>query len=350
MENLQGCLIAAELLMSVRLPARPPAPERRDRASALAIGVTLAITALIVTNGVTWRALDRERARRVAAERARDEPRPVASFGERRPPLGLLGLTQNAAEMPLTHSPTRATSAAVGLAARTTTVRSPNSARLAEKLADPAAGDALREQLKGPTLQLYSDLLKQWHLSGSSAVSVLDALADYQSRQLVDALAPASHAGYQTAAANAADNDAVRAALNAKQLEELRAYDDSIVDRQTVEPLLSELDLAQTPLSHDTAEQLVNIVHEERLAVPQPAAPSGTEQPGAYAQAMDQWQTDLDRRIIDRAEFILSSSAVARLEAFQKAQRATSSLFTSVTATDSTTGAAPPAGSGESLN
>ena len=54
-------------------------------------------------------------------------------------------------------------------------------------------------------------------------------------------------------------------------------------------------------------------------------------------QAMEQWQTDLDQRIRDRAEFILSSAALAKLEAFQTAQRTATSVFTSALTDDTST-------------
>jgi hypothetical protein len=155
------------------------------------------------------------------------------------------------------------------------------------------------------------------------------------------ALAPGSAAGYQTSDANAADNDAVRAALTAKQLDDLRNYDESLQDRQTIAPLLSELELAQTPLSKDTAEQLIGMMHDERVAVPQPIAQPGAQAP--TVQAIDQWQSDLNQRILDRAEFILPSAALTRLQAIQNAQRAAASIFTSaMTNNATTTGAGAP--------
>jgi hypothetical protein len=293
------------------------------------IGVAVVILALVVANVVTWRALEGERTLRFAAERPHDQPYPLASvvLG----PSASQGLLQPDRSAAVALRPASGRSAPPAPTVATATVVSFNSARVAKKLGDPATRDALREQMKGPTLQLYGELLKRWQLWGPAAEPVLEALADHQSRQLADALASGSAAGYQTPGANAADNDAVRAALNAKQLEELRAYDGSLVDRQTIAPLLSELELAQAPLSKDTAEQLIQIIHDERVAVPQPTPAPGAaaEALGAFTQALDQWQTDLDQRIRDRAEFILSSAALAGLEAFQNAQRAAASVFAS---------------------
>ncbi len=339
MESLRSSLIAAERLVRNPAPVAREADERLNRGTSLWIGVTLVMAALSVTNVMMWRALERERARRVVAERS---PRQSVRLS----PLILDSVTSQL----LRQANSRATSAASGPmaispVAAASASRAPatslDSAQLAKRLADPAARDALREQLKGTALLLYGDLLKRWHLSGAAAEPALDALADHQSRQLVDALG--GRAASQAPEANAADNDTVRAALNAKQLDELRAYESTLPDRQTIAPLLNELELAQTPLPKDTAEQLINIMHDERVAVPQPTA-AGVQAPGAFAQAMDQWQTDLDQRIRDRAELILSSAALARLEAFQTAQRTAASVFSSAITVASDAGT-PSAGS-----
>jgi hypothetical protein len=333
MDALRTSLAAAERL--VRKSAKPQheADERGGASSAFKVGAAIVLTVLAATNLVTWRALDRERARRVAAERSHEQPDRSAPFVLGPSSQMLLQAKKGALEVQHASSPVSV--AAPTEAAGTTAVVSLNSARLAKRLADPAARDALREQMKGPALQLYGELLKRWHLSGAAAGPVLDALADYQSRQLVVALAPGSAAGYQTSETNVADNDAVRAALTAKQLDDLRNYDESLQDRQTIAPLLSELEIAQTPLSKDTAEQLVGMMHDERVAVPSPIARPGAQAP--TVQAMGQWQSDLNQRILDRAEFILPSAALTRLQAIQNAQRAAASVFASTIPENATT-------------
>ncbi len=325
MESLRSRVIAAERSVLPSAPHRSGSDARRV-STGLQIGAAVVIGALVVTNVLTWRALTAERAARVALERRAQ----VAQKATQSAPLAvdwvrlqqLRAATAGAVRIP---GPPSAVMDPERKSA--TTVSSTLNARFAKKLADPAAQDAVRDQQKGMALELYGELLKRWHLTGATAGAVLDALADHEVRQLASALAPGSSGSYSTPNTNAADNDLVRAALNAKQLEELRTYDDSLVDRQTIAPLHKELELAQTPLSKDTTEQLISIMHDERLATPQPTAAPAGAQPGTYQQAMDQWQTDLDQRIRDRAEFILSSDALAKLVSFQNAQRAAASVF-----------------------
>jgi len=221
--------------------------------------------------------------------------------------------------------------------------------RLARKLADPTAREALRDQQKGGVIQFYGELFKRWHLSGPAAQPVLDALADHELQQLASALSganPGSDAN--VVGANAADNAVVRAVLNTKQLEDLRTYDSTLTDRMTLGPFLGELDLAQTPLSADRVEQLVNIIHDERLAVPQPSPPSATEPAGAYAQALDEWQTALDERVRDRAALILPAGVLSRLETFQNGQRAAAAIFAPTEPENAQTAAATASGDSQS--
>jgi hypothetical protein len=326
MESLRSRALAAERSVRAGSAQRSQAHVNAGgRSRVVTMGATLVVATLLVTNVMTWRALDRERAQRLPADQEHPGPPRSAPFTLSPASQVLLPPPRAAAEasrVPQAASVGAAAPAGIPIVAH------PNSNRLAKRLADPASRDALRAQMRGPALQVYGELLSRWHLSGAAADPVLDALAAYQSGQLVDALSPGNRAGVPAPDANAADNDAVRAALNPKQLEELRAFDSALPDRQAIAPLLSELELAQTPLSKDTAEQLITIMHDERVAVPQPTQ-AHDAQPSADSEAMEQWQTDLDQRIDDRAEFILSSAALAKLEAFQKAQRAATAVFTS---------------------
>lgn len=334
MESLRSSRIAAERLVS-QLATSVRGEDRGNAFSASKVGLAIVLTVLSVTNLLTYRALEKERVRRVAAERSLARPERSTSivFG----PSSEIVLRGNRSAVQVPHAPL-SVNAVAQQAVVTTPAVSFDSARLAKKLSSPEARDALRLQMKGPTLQLYGELLRRWHLSGPAADSALDALADYQSHFLIDALNPGGRAAIVV---RVADNDAVRAALTAKQLDDLRDYDESSQDRQSVAPLLSELELAQTPLSKDTAEQLIGMMHDERVAVPPPIAQPGAQAP--TVQAMDQWQSDLDQRIRDRAEFILPSAAYQKLEAFQNAQRTAASVFSSALPENAaTTGAGAP--------
>ncbi len=344
MGTLRSNFIAAEQALRDHsaLPKRTryhAAAQLRQSLRAAYVTVILLMPGLVLTNFVTWRALQGERAARMALERRVEVVQKAARMTPLRPEWIHLEKLGGATRI------AGSASTAIGQEHKpATSVKSSLGEQFAKKLADPAARDALREQQKGTAIQLYGELLKRWHLSSAAAEPVMSALADHELRQLASALSPGGADNDPSSRANAADNDAVLGVLNSQQLDELRAYDSTLPDRQTLAPFLNQLELAQTPLPKDTAEQLITIMRDERVAVPQPTAPAAGQAPGTYAQEMDQWQADLDQRIRDHAEFVLSSVALAKLEAFQNAQRAATSVFASVTTTDSVIQSAPVSG------
>ena len=97
---------------------------------------------------------------------------------------------------------------------------------------------------------------------------------------------------------------------------------------------LSELELTQSPLPANKAEQLVQIMSEERAAMPMPAPPtSGINE--AYANKIADWQASLDQRVRDRAVLIIPLDTLTRLESFQNSQRAGAALFAPTSADES---------------
>jgi hypothetical protein len=110
------------------------------------------------------------------------------------------------------------------------------------------------------------------------------------------------------------------------------------------------------PLPADRVEQLVDVMHDERLAMPPPEASSLSQSTTAYPEAMDQWQVALDQRIRDRAALIFSPDYLSRLEIFQNSQRTANSVFASLgpetaqpsaTSTASDGAPAPPGPTGQ---
>lgn len=292
----------------------------------------MAVVALAISNVVAWRALNAERALRVAAEQRVTRPEVASQSLQLNPawirlqPLNV-GVNRSV--------PVMAHQAAVATPGVATDFNSPAfKSRIAQQLADPKAREALRDQQKGMALQLYGDLLKRWHASGPNAERLLDALADYQLTEMVASLEGGT-AGNSSTSRNAADDATLQALLKPKELDELRAFDTTLADRATLSSWLSELELAQTPLPADKAEQMVKIMHDEREALPPPQAPTSASDSASYTSALADWQTAYDERVRDGAALLLTNDQLARFEAFQRGQRAASNLFTAVPMTDS---------------
>jgi hypothetical protein len=331
------------MIVAKRLPRSIPSSRRdspRGGSLIFKIASGTVVGVLLVTNVMTCGALKESAQRLVAVQRAANASKSVVvTSGIATDRSQRLLAERNGADVPLVAAVAKSPESAPTGGPAVTSIQG---AQLAKKLTDPASREALLDQQKGIVLQSYGELLRRWHLAKAEAEPILNALADYELRQFANALAPGSAEGALDAGnANAADAAAVRTVLTDQQLEDLRSYDTTLQDRMAIAPFLSELDLTQTPLSPDLAEQLISIMHDERVEVSQPSPPIASQPPGAYGQAMREWQADLDQRILDRASVILSSDVLARLQSFQEGQRAASSIFASVTANSAQSADAP---------
>ncbi len=314
-------------MWNVDLPRRSGA-RSAEETRAFRIALWAVVLGLLATNVITWRALERQRSLGSATESAlsRMGSTLARNEGERLGARGRVAATALAAGEPQKE-------------ARASTNDPASSSQLPQWPSDPSAREALRQQQRGAAIQFYGELMKRWHLSKVAAEPALAALADHQLHQLMGVMSTRGRgeADGAQARANAADGDAVRAALSPQQLEELRAYDDTLPERLGIAPLLHELDVLGNPLSAEQADQLVSIMHEERLSVPPPAAVAESQDLGAYAQAVSDWQAALDQRIRDRAASLLPPDSLSRLETFQSTQRTAARLV----ASDVPIGAAP---------
>src|SRR5579862_2424416 len=158
MDTLRTRLIAVERTARKSVqPAKAGADEAgRPRTRARISGVLVAV--LVVTNIVTWRALVNERAIHTAAAQQKEPPlRQGPSAWPGSPNWGTVR------QFASNGIPGRG-AASVQMVSPAVKTNLKSMQALARKLGDPEAHDALRNQQKGSTLQLYGELIKRWHL------------------------------------------------------------------------------------------------------------------------------------------------------------------------------------------
>lgn len=291
--------------------------------------LTIAIVvALLAANILTWRALNEERALLVAAYQQSSKMSTASRLFQPDTASNVSGTPTSRT----VHSPREAVHPTAPCAvAPTASDFNPVAfqAHLASQLADPATHEALRGRLRGAALQRYGELIKRWRASGVDTERLLDVIADYQLTSMVRALGSGGAGSQSTTALNMGDDEALRAVLSPTERDELRAYDVTLGDRETLSPWLNEMDLAQTPLPADQAEKMIGILHDERAAVPPPEPPpTFPRDSGAYTAALADWQQAYDQRVLDRAALILSSDQLSKLDSYQRGQRAASLLST----------------------
>jgi hypothetical protein len=222
--------------------------------------------------------------------------------------------------------------------------------QLRKQLSDPATRNALRDQQRGAVLQMYGDLLRSWHLAVDKSDRVLDLLAEQQLEEMeqsLNASDPGSTvaARASTEATRSATADDLNAMLTDQQHKELQRQRDSLSERLTVGSLADELSLAQMPLTDAQREQLTQVMVDERKAVPVPDLSSFPANSPYAQRALEDWQSELDQRVQDRAATILTSAQQTRYEQFMTRQREARNAFASFEVAqsgDNGSGATPP--------
>jgi hypothetical protein len=226
--------------------------------------------------------------------------------------------------------------------------------QLRKQLADPTTRSAIRAQQRSMAMQMYGDLLRSWHLSAVTSDRVLDLLAEQQLREIDRALAASDAAnqgpetqpgGARRGAQSDATGDDLSALLTETQRTQLSQQQATLGERATVSSLADELSLAQMPMTDSQQQQLIQVMYDERTAVPAPNVDNTSVNSPDTKRALDDWQSALDQRVHDRAATILTSDQQTRFEQFMTRQREARSAFASFEVAqsgDNAGGAAPP--------
>ena len=202
---------------------------------------------------------------------------------------------------------------------------------------------ALRGQLRGSVLQLYGELLRSWHLPADKSDRVLDLLAEQQLCEMDRSLAASDIStelgGAQPGVQSDATSDDLKALLTDAQRTQLSLQQATLSERVTVSSLSDELSLAQMPMTDSQQQQLVQIMYEERTAIPVPNADSDSSNSPDAQAALEEWQSALDQRVQDRAAMILTSDQQTRFEQFMTRLREARNAFASSSPTQTGDGA-----------
>ncbi len=208
--------------------------------------------------------------------------------------------------------------------------------QLRKQLSDPATRSALRAQQRSAVLQLYGELVRSWHLAADKSDRFLDLLAEQQLRAMDRSLAPGDAAsvgaaGQSGVAAHDAQSDGKSDELNAlltdPQREQLSRQQATMRERLTVSSLSDELALAQMPMTDSQQQQLIQIMYDERTAIPAPDVENSFANSDDARGALVDWESALEQRVQDRAATVLTSAQQARYEQFMSRQRAARGAF-----------------------
>lgn len=206
---------------------------------------------------------------------------------------------------------------------------------LTKMMKDPAMKDFMRVQQKTMIQKMYGSLVKDLNLAPEQKDKFMDLLLDQHMAAVDQAgslLNPGSsdHAGAAQALKDkeAELNTQLKALLGEDKFTQYEDYKKTIGERLVLDQLKQQLEDGQTPLKDAQAKSLLQVMKEEREKVP-PALPTqGNQNPADMAKLLTdetlekqfQWQSDLNRRVLERAGPILTPEQLKTYTEFQTQQ------------------------------
>jgi len=209
---------------------------------------------------------------------------------------------------------------------------------ISKMMKDPAMRDMLRGQQKVAINMMYSGLYKDLKLAPEEKEKLSTLLTDAQMRNIEGAQ---SMFGGETKDATALDDQKKAADAAKKQTDaEIKAllgddrftayedYQKNIGERLQVDQLKARLGAENMPLQDDQAGKLLQIMKEEKAAVP-PVIPSDASQNPANFKALmtsenldkqGQWVEDYNQRVLARAAEVLTPDQLKQYQDFQDQQ------------------------------
>jgi regulator of replication initiation timing len=207
---------------------------------------------------------------------------------------------------------------------------------MAKMFSDPEMKKTVRTQQLMGIRMMYADAIRELGLSREDGDIVLDILAD---RQMDLSAAAMKQFGGDSAAADGASAtadiakshiDKLKSVLGEEKFKNLESYEASMGDRILLNQFEGEFTSAGAPLAKDQKDQLLAIMRDERSKTP-PDQPNlgntgnATEQIKALQtdEGIDRLaasQENFNRRVMDRAQTLLSPDQIAAFEKVQKQQ------------------------------
>jgi hypothetical protein len=180
----------------------------------------------------------------------------------------------------------------------------------------PAARKFMKTRLKSSLRRTYEDAGPALGLSDEKTDQLIDLLADQQTRG-IGGEPPEGKTLQQYAREQQQKNQAEIAALVGEdKLDEWASYQKSLPDRMQLSQMRDQLDQAGVPMTETQRTELLAAISEESQRLPRPAWNTGLPPEESMAQ-MNQWQTEYDKALLDRAKQVLNTEQYKAYKEFQ---------------------------------
>jgi hypothetical protein len=185
---------------------------------------------------------------------------------------------------------------------------------------DSAAGrNFMRSRMKNSVRRMYGDAGQAMGLSAEKSSQLLDLLAEQQTRNMGDIRnrIPEGQTFQQYMQdQQKKNNDDVVALIGQDKASDWAAYQKSLPDRAQLGVVRDQLDQAGVPMTDSQRTQMLAAITEESQRLPRPVVGDGLP-PDEMMTQMNQWQTEYDKALLDRAKQVLSTEQYSAYKEFQ---------------------------------
>ena len=180
----------------------------------------------------------------------------------------------------------------------------------------------MRANVRAQNKRTYFDLQSKLGLTEEQTNALLELLTDQQTQ------------GFRNGARNldpeqarnwweeeqAKREAAITDLLGASKAAEFAEYQKSMPSRSELSMLSQQLESADIPLSDSQQSRMLDALIEERDRIPMPNYADGTAQED-MAKSYNEWQTDYEKRVADRARSILTSEQLSTYNEYAQWQK-----------------------------
>jgi hypothetical protein len=186
----------------------------------------------------------------------------------------------------------------------------------------PAGRNFMRSRIKSSLRRLYGDAGREMGLSADKSNQLLDLLADQQTRNIggmregiPDGMSPQQYFEQQ----QKKNQDEISTLIGAEKMDQWTAYQKSLPQRQELGMVREQLEQAGYPMTDNQRTEMLAAITEEQQRLPRPAFTPGVP-PEEVMTQMNQWQTDYNKALMDRAKQVLTSDQFTAYKEYQDFQ------------------------------
>jgi len=204
---------------------------------------------------------------------------------------------------------------------------------LGKMMKDPAMREMMREQQKAMINMMYSGLYKELNLTPEEKDQFRTLLTEAQMKTIENAQslfgtnqAASADMTRQIQAAKKESDAAIKALLGDQRFAQYDDYRNNINERMQLDQFKNQLATDNVPLRDEQSAQLLQILKEEKLALPPAISTEESQIPSKEtftAEKLDQqlkWMDEYNKRVLDRAGQVLTPEQLTQYKSFQEQQ------------------------------